>query len=69
METNAVRVPVIAAAYIECIFWPETDGWTGVCESLSLNVRGSNFEETKKNLEAALHAHVEFLIRRSAQAA
>jgi len=35
----------------------------GLCIQLSVAVHGSNFEEAKKNMEAALHAAVESVLR------
>lgn len=32
----------IAHISVGCIFWPEDDGWTGVCENLSILVWGRN---------------------------
>jgi hypothetical protein len=37
-------------------FWLEDDGWNGVCEELSVTVRGSSFEDAKTKMEAALQA-------------
>jgi len=44
MQCHAVKVPVKAPLPVECHFWPEDDGWKGVCEELSLSVHGSSFE-------------------------
>ena len=44
-------------------FWPEDDGWSGVCEKLSVIVRGGSFEDAKKNMEAALQEHIERILR------
>jgi hypothetical protein len=37
-------------------FWLEDDGCNGVCEELSVTVRGSSFEDAKTKMEAALQA-------------
>ena len=56
MQLHAVHVPVSAPVLVECIFWPEDDVWKGASQELSLSVHGSNFEETKRNMEAALYS-------------
>ena len=60
---HAVEVPVIASVPIECLFWTEDDGWKGACAELSVTVRGGNFEEAKKNMEAALQTCIEAVLR------
>ena len=71
MKSEAVSLPVIAGIPLDCSFWPEDDGWSGVCERLSVIVRGSSFEDAKKNMETALQEHIERILReqlgRSAQ--
>jgi predicted RNase H-like HicB family nuclease len=48
---------------MECEFWTEDDGWKGACVELAVAVHGSNFEEAKKNMEAALQTEVEAVLR------
>jgi predicted RNase H-like HicB family nuclease len=71
MKSEAVSLAVIAGVPLGCRFWPEDDGWSGVCESLSVIVRGSSFEDAKKHMETALQEHIERILReqlgRSAQ--
>jgi predicted RNase H-like HicB family nuclease len=71
MKSEAVSLPVIAGVPLDCSFWLEDDGWSGVCERLSVIVRGGSFEDAKKNMEAALQEHIERVLRehlgRSAQ--
>jgi hypothetical protein len=43
MTARAVKLIVIASIPKDCSFWLEDDGWKGVCEELSLTVRGSSF--------------------------
>ena len=62
MDSHAVKVPVTASIPVECLFWSESDGWTGACPELSVLVRGSNFEEAKKNMEAALGTYITRLL-------
>ena len=69
MDSQAVKVPVIAPIPVECIFWPEADGWTGECTELSLTVRGAGFEEAKKNMESALQTYISRLIQETKKAA
>jgi predicted RNase H-like HicB family nuclease len=66
MLPNAVKLAVTASVPMECEFWTEDDGWKGACvqlSQLSVAVHGSNFEEAKKNMEAALQAAVESVLR------
>jgi predicted RNase H-like HicB family nuclease len=71
MKSEAVSLPVTASVSLDCSFWPEDDGWSGVCERLMVIVRGSSFEDAKKHMEAALQEHIERILRqqlgRSAQ--
>jgi len=59
MTTQAIKLKVTASVPIDCIFQLEDDGWNGVCEELSLTVRGSSFEDAKRKMEAALQEHIE----------
>jgi len=63
MKSEAVSLPVIAGVPLDCSFWHEDDGWSGVCERLSVIVRGSGFEDAKKNMETALQEQVERILR------
>jgi hypothetical protein len=63
MKSEAVTLPVIAGVPLDCSFWPEDDGWSGVCERLSVIVRGSSFEDAKKNMETTLQEQVERILR------
>jgi predicted RNase H-like HicB family nuclease len=63
MLPNGVKLAVSASVPMECEFWTEDDGWKGACVELSVTVRGSNFEEAKKNMEAALQTAVEAALR------
>jgi hypothetical protein len=54
MPPDAVKVPVTASVSVECIFWLEQDGWKGACAELSISVRGTSFEDCRKNMEVAL---------------
>jgi predicted RNase H-like HicB family nuclease len=71
MKDEAVSLPVTASISLDCSFWPEDDGWSGVCARLMVIVRGSSFEDAKKHMEAALQEHIERILReqlgRSAQ--
>ena len=62
MKSEAVSLPVIAGVPLDCSFWPEDDGWSGVCERLSVIVRGSSFEDAKKHMETALQEHIERIV-------
>jgi predicted RNase H-like HicB family nuclease len=63
MQPHAVKVPVIVSVPIECEFWSEDDGWTGSYPQLTITVHGNNFENTKRNMEAALQAKLESILR------
>lgn len=63
MEPHAVKVPVTASVPVECEFWSEDDGWAGTCARLSLSVRRNNFEDAKKNMEAALESYLSSILR------
>jgi hypothetical protein len=63
MTTHAVKLKVSASVPKDCSFWLEDDGWNGVCEDLSLNVRGSSFEDAKTKMEAALQTQIESVLR------
>jgi predicted RNase H-like HicB family nuclease len=64
MTTHAVKLKVIAGVPEDCSFWLEDDGWNGVCEDLSVKVRGSSFEDAKTKMEAALQTHIESVLRK-----
>jgi predicted RNase H-like HicB family nuclease len=64
MTTQAIKLKVTASVPNDCIFQLEDDGWNGVCEELSLTVRGSSFEDAKRKMEAALQAHIESVLRK-----
>jgi predicted RNase H-like HicB family nuclease len=64
MTARALKLKVSANVPKDCNFWLEDDGWNGVCEELSVNVRGSSFEDAKRKMEAALQAHIENVLRK-----
>ena len=68
MTGHPVMLKVSANVPKDCSFWPEDDSWNGVCEELSLTVRGSSFEDAKRNMEAALQAHIESVLRKHSRA-
>ena|SRR5271165_4537942 len=49
MTSEVVNLEVTASIPIDCDFWSEDDGWKGKCKSLPVTVRGSSFEDAKKN--------------------
>jgi hypothetical protein len=71
MTSEIVTLEVMATIPINCDFWSQDDGWQGLCKSLSLTVRGSSFEDAKKNMAGELQGYIEKLLReypkRSAQ--
>jgi predicted RNase H-like HicB family nuclease len=64
MTARALKLKVSANVPKDCNFWLEDDGWSGVCEEFSVNVRGSSFEDAKRKMEAALQAHIENVLRK-----
>jgi hypothetical protein len=68
MTGHPVTLKVSANVPKDCSFWPEDDGWNGVCEELSLTVRGSSFEDAKRKMEAGLQAHIESVLREQSSA-
>ena len=64
MTAQAIKLKVTASVPKDCIFQLEDDGWNGVCEELSVTVRGSSFEDAKRKMEAALQAQIERVLRR-----
>ena len=63
MTSQGVNLRVTASIPIDCDFWPEDDGWKGLCKSLSVTVQGSSFEDAKKNMATELQAHIERILR------
>jgi predicted RNase H-like HicB family nuclease len=64
MTARAVKLKVFASVPKDCSFCLEDDGWKGVCEELSLTIRGGSFEDAKRKMEAALQAHIESVLRK-----
>ena len=63
MTSPVVNLQVTASIPIDCDFWPEDDGWKGLCKGLAVTVRGSSFEDAKKNMAAKLQADIERILR------
>ena len=61
MRSCAIKIPLIAPISVDCVFWAEDDGWKGVCENLSIWVRGRDFEESKEYMESVLKTYVQSL--------
>lgn len=61
---HAVSVPVIAPVAFECKFWTASDGWHAVADGLEIAVQGGSFEDAKRNMQSALNAYVESLMRK-----
>jgi hypothetical protein len=62
MTSQVVSLPVTASILIQCDFWSEDDGWQGLCKSPSVTVRGTSFEDAKKNMAIELQAHIERIL-------
>lgn len=66
MTSQAVKLKVTASVLRDCAFWAEDNGWVGICDEMSVTVRGSSFEDAKRQMEAALEACIEkFLSKHS----
>jgi predicted RNase H-like HicB family nuclease len=63
MTAHAVKLKVIVSVPKDCSFWLEDGVWNGICDELSVTVRGSSFEDAKTKMEEALQAHIENLLR------
>jgi hypothetical protein len=63
MTSQVVALEVFASIPIDCDFWPEDHGWKGLCKSLSVTVRGSSFEDAKKNMAGELQVCIERILR------
>lgn len=68
MTSQAIRLLVTASVPKDCIFQLQDDGWNGVCEDLSVTVRGDSFEDAKRRMEEALQAHIESVLRKHSRA-
>ena len=64
MTARAVKLKVFASVPKDCSFWLEDDGWNGVCDELSLTVRGSSFEDAKTQMETEIQAYIESILRK-----
>jgi hypothetical protein len=63
MSSQVVSLQVTASVPINCDFWSEDDDWKGLCKSPSITVRGSSFEDAKKNMASELQAQIERILR------
>ena len=63
MTSQAVNLQVTANIPIDCDFWPQDDGWQGLCKGLSVTVQGSSFEDAKKNMATELQVHIERILQ------
>ena len=63
ITSQMVNLQVTASIPIDCDFWSEGDGWKGLCKSQSVTVRGSSFEDAKKNMATELQMHIERILR------
>jgi len=63
MTSEVVNLEVTASIPINCDFWSEEDGWKGLCKSLSVTVRGSSFEDAKKNMATELQTRIGGILR------
>lgn len=69
MPSCTLKMSLIDPIAVECVFWAEDDCWKGVCEDLSILVRGRDFEESKEHMETVLRTYVGSLFRGHSKAA
>jgi hypothetical protein len=69
MTSEVVNLEVITSIPIDCDFWSEADGWKGLCKSLPVTVRGSSFEDAKKNMAGELQVYIEKILRENVKSA
>jgi predicted RNase H-like HicB family nuclease len=69
MTSEVVNLEVITSIPIDCDFWSEDDGWKGLCKSLPVTVRGSSFEDAKKNMAGELQVYIETILRENVKSA
>jgi hypothetical protein len=69
MPSCILKMSLIDPIAVECVFWAEDDCWKGVCEDLSILVRGSDFKESKRRMEIVLKTYVRSLFRGHRKAA
>jgi hypothetical protein len=63
VTSQVVNLRVTASIPIDCDFWLEVDEWKGFCKSPSVTVRGSSFEDAKKDMATELQVHIERILR------
>jgi hypothetical protein len=63
MTSQVVNLEVTASIPVACDFWSEDDGWKGLCKGPSVTVRGSSFEDAKKNMATELQTHIQRILR------
>jgi hypothetical protein len=68
VSAHAVKLKISANVPADCSFWPDDDGWNGVCDALSLTVRGSTFVDAKRKMEAALLELIESVLHKHSRA-
>jgi hypothetical protein len=69
MPSCTVKMLLVDPIDVECVFWKEDNGWKGVCESLSIWVRGRSFHESKKRMGMVLKTYVRSLFGERRKAA
>ena len=69
MTSQVVSLPVTASIPIDCDFWSEDDGWKGLCKNPTVTVRGTSFEDAKKNMASELELQIEIVLREHSESA
>lgn len=63
MPNHHVGLSVTPLFQIECKFWLSEDGWNGSSERPYVTVQAGSFERVKSEMEMALGAYMESLLR------
>jgi hypothetical protein len=69
MPSCTLKMSLLDPIAVECVFWAEDDGWKGVCEDLSILVRGRDLKDSKEHMETVLKTYVGSLFREHSKAA
>jgi hypothetical protein len=69
MTSQVVTLSVTASIPVDCDFWSEDNGWTGLCKNLAVTVRGTSFEDAKKNMASELGVQIETILHQHPESA
>ena len=58
MENRATNV----ITYVTTYYFPEREGWSGICASLDLAVQGENLVETDQLMQEAISVYLRYIL-------